>query len=83
MAKPTGNYIRVTIHVADGEAVMGEIDSLPGPSDMFVRLRNPRRRDNKPATWLSQDVHTVVFSAAHITYIEVHDDTQAIGWVIP
>jgi hypothetical protein len=81
MAKPTGNFIRVTVHVVDGEPFLADMDGLPGPTDTFVRLRNPLTRDNKSLTWLSQGVHTIVYSAAQITFFEVHDDTEAIGWV--
>ena len=81
MAKPTENYICVIVHVVDGEPIMAEMDGLPGPTDTFVRLRNPRSRDNKPAIWLSPNARSLVYSASYITFIEVIDDTEAIGWV--
>jgi hypothetical protein len=81
MAKPTANSIRVTVHVVDGEAFTADIDDLPGPRDTFVRFRNLRGRDDKPPTWLSKTARSVIYSATHITFIEVHDSTEAIGWV--
>jgi hypothetical protein len=77
MAKSAENTIRVTVHIRDGEPFLADMDGLPGPTDTFVRLRNLFSRDKKPATWLSQNVRTIVYSAAQITFIEVHDDTES------
>ncbi len=81
MGKPTGDYIRVTVHVLDGEPFTAEIAGLPGPTDTFVRLRNPRARDDKPLNWVAPNVQTVVYSAARITFIEVQG-SEANGWVV-
>jgi hypothetical protein len=77
MANPTGSPIRVTVHVVDGEPFMAEILALPGPRDTFVLFRNPRLRDGKVPSWLSPRVHSIVYSASQITFIELHDDTAA------
>ena len=83
MGKPIGDYIQVTVHVLDSEPFMAQIDGLPGPADTFVQLRNPRTRDNKPVTWLSPNVQTVIYSAARITFIEVHGGEAATGsWIV-
>lgn len=84
MGNPIGAYIQVTVHVLDGEPFMAQIDGLPGRTDTFVQLRNPQTRDNKPVTWLGPNVHTVIYSAARITFIEVHGGEAAAGsWIVP
>jgi hypothetical protein len=81
MAKSADNYIRVTVHIRDGQPFIADMDGSPGPTDTFVRLRNVLSRDYKTTTWLSQGVRTVLYSAAQITFIEVHDDTEPEGFV--
>jgi hypothetical protein len=67
---------RVIVHVVDGEAFFADMVGLPGPTDSFIHFRNVMGRDNKPPAWLTRGARTVIFSAAHITFIEVFDDTE-------
>jgi hypothetical protein len=66
----------VTVHVVDGEAFTADMVGLPGPTDTFIQFRNILGRDNKPPAWLSRGARTVIFCVAHITFIEVFDDTK-------
>ena len=68
---------RVIVHVVDGESFTADMVGLPGPTDSFIQFRNIMGRDNKPPAWLTRGARTVIFSAAHITFIEVFDDTEA------
>ena len=59
------------VHLANEEAVMGDVDDLPGVSDQWVKVMNPRRKDNKDLTSLASQVTTVLYPMWRINYIEV------------
>ena len=61
----------VIVHVQNEDPVVGEMDSLPGPSDVTVTLKNPRRRDGKDLPYLDPSVTTVVWPMTRINFIEV------------
>lgn len=63
--------ILVIVHVAGEEAVVGELDNLPGPTDTTLLVKKVRRRDGKPVHYLAPGVETVVWPMDRLTFIEV------------
>jgi hypothetical protein len=61
----------VLIHIQSEDAVMGEIDALPSPTDTILTIRNPRRRDGKDITYIDASVTTVLWPIARINFIEI------------
>ncbi len=61
----------VLIHIQNEDPVLGEVDSLPAPTDMMVLIKNPRRRDGKDLHYLEANVSTVIWPVARINFIEV------------
>ena len=61
----------VLIHVTGEEAIMAEMDELPGPQDLNVVIENPRRRDGKDLHYILPEVTTVVWPMNRISFIEV------------
>lgn len=61
----------VIVHVAGEEAVVGELDNLPGPTDTTLLVRKVRRRDGKPLHYLAPGVETVVWPMDRLTFIEL------------
>lgn len=61
----------VIIHLQNEDPVVGEIDQLPGVSDLLVTVKNPRRRDGKDLTYLDTSVTTVIWPISRISFIEV------------
>ncbi len=61
----------VLIHVAGEEAIMAEMDELPGPQDLNIVIENPRRRDGKDLHYILPEVTIVVWPMSRIAFIEV------------
>lgn len=61
----------VIVHVAGEEAVVGELDNLPGPTDTTLLVKKVRRRDGKPLHYLAPGVETVIWPMDRLTFIEV------------
>ena len=76
--------IPVLVHISGEDAVRGEIDGLPAPTDNSVIINNPRKRDGKDLRYLLDNVVTVLYPMHRITFIEVlpsHDEEQLIGFI--
>jgi hypothetical protein len=56
------------------DPIMCELDSMPEPSDVYVRIRNPRKRDGKPLELLAEDATSFLYPWFRITFIELFDD---------
>lgn len=69
------------IHVANEDPVVMEVDEMPGPTDLWIKGTNPRRKDNKDLHYLLPDVTTIIFPNWRINFIEVmpsRDDEEII-----
>jgi hypothetical protein len=76
--------VTVIIHVSNEDPVMGEIESLPGPTDNIIALKNPRRKDGKDLKTLEANVSIVLYPIAKLNYIEVvssESDEEIITFV--
>jgi hypothetical protein len=74
----------VLVHISGEEAVVGEIDELPAPTDVTITVSNPRRRDGKDLPYLEGNVVTVVWPMHRINFIEIlptAEEEQLIGFV--
>ncbi len=74
----------VLLHLTGEDAVVGEIDQLPSPTDASVTVNNPRRRDGKDLPYVQSNVVTVIFPLHRITFIEVMptaEEEKLIGFV--
>jgi hypothetical protein len=63
--------VSVLVHLISEEAVQGEMDSLPSPTDNFITVVNPRRRDGKDIIYLQGNVSTVMWTIHRIAFIEI------------
>jgi hypothetical protein len=68
--------IRAILHVVGEESVLGEIEAMPNPSDNFVVVTNPRRKDGKPLPTVNEDVSSVVFPWTRIAFIELFEESS-------
>jgi hypothetical protein len=76
--------VTVIIHVSNEDPVMGEIESLPGPTDNIIALKNPRRKDGKDLKTIEANVSIVLYPIAKLNYIEVvasESDEEIITFV--
>lgn len=61
----------VIIHMMNEDPVLGELDSLPTPSDTIVTLKNPRQKDGKDLRNLESNVTIAIWPMVRISFIEV------------
>ncbi len=61
----------VIVHISNEDPVMGEIDTLPGPGDSLVILKNPRRKDGRDLNYLEANVSIVLYPVVKVNFIEV------------
>lgn len=61
----------IYVHVADGEAIMAEVEDLPNPTDQYIKLTNPRKRDGKDFSYLMEEVTQILVPWWRISYIEI------------
>lgn len=74
----------VLIHIQNEEAVVGEIEDLPSPTDTNISVQNPRKRDGKDLPFLQTEVTSVIWPWTRINFIEVlpsGEDDEIIGFV--
>ncbi len=74
----------VLVHISNEEPIVGELDELPAPADVSVRLQNPRKRDGKDVVYLQSDVTTLIVPWTKINFLEVLPsaaEDEIIGFV--
>ena len=74
----------ILLHISGEEAVLGEIDDLPGPQDTSITVNNPRRKDDKDLPFLHETVTSVVWPMHRVFFIEIlptKEDEDLIGFV--
>lgn len=69
--------IRVILHVPGEEAIRCELESMPEPTDNFVMVTNPRRKDGKPIPTMDEDVTSVAYPWSRISFIEFFEETTS------
>jgi hypothetical protein len=76
--------ISVLLHLSGEDAVVGEIEELPGATDTTITLNNPRRRDDKELPYLAETVVSVIWPMHRVTFIEIlptREEEELIGFV--
>ncbi len=76
--------ITIILHIQNEEAVVGEVDELPGSTDNIISVINPRRIDGKDLHYLSENVVNVVWPLHRVTFIEImpsKEEEEIFGFV--
>jgi len=74
----------IVIHLQNEEAVVGEVEELPKPTDSLIAVNNPRRMDGRELTYLEENVVTVIWPIHRLNFIEIlptKEDEEIIGFV--
>lgn len=61
----------IILHINNEEAVVGEVEALPTPTDTNITVKNPRRRGDKELPYLEASVSLVIWPMHRLNYIEV------------
>ena len=77
--------ISIILHIANEEPIAGEIDEMPTPGDTVLIVKNPRRRDGKDLSYISEsEVTSVIWPWNNINFLEIlpsDEEDEIIGFV--
>jgi hypothetical protein len=74
----------VLIHVLNEEAVVGEIERTPEPSDQVLIVRNVRMRDGRDVPYLLPESAVVIYPWARIHCVEIitgEDEEEIVSFI--
>ena len=66
--------MKAILHISGEESILCEIETMPQPTDNFVVVFNPTRKDGKPIPTLESNVTSVIFPWTRVTYIELFEE---------
>ena len=61
----------VLIHVLNEEAIVGEVDRIPEPTDQVLIVSNVRLRDGRDVSYIDPETSKVVFPWTRIHCVEI------------
>lgn len=76
--------ISVVVHIANEDAIVCELDEVPGAAAQYIHLQNPRRRDGKDLHYLDEEVTSILVPWHRINFIQLLPSAEAeeiIGFV--
>lgn len=74
--------VTVIVHITNEEAILGEIEELPTPSDQFITVRNPTRKDGKDLHYLEDEATTMIIPWHRINFVEIVPSAEDLEDVI-
>ena len=66
--------MKAIMHVHGEESILCEIETMPQPSDNFVVVYNPTRKDGKKIATLEDNATSVIFPWTRVAYIELFEE---------
>ena len=76
--------VTIIVHIANEDAIVCEVDETPQPTDLFITMQNPRRRDGKDIHYLDEDVTSMIVPWHRINFVQLLPSADAediIGFV--
>ena len=61
----------VFVHLAEQEIIMGDVETLPNPSDQFIILHNPLQLDGKRLSFVEEGVKTIWVPWHQILFVQL------------
>ncbi|HET92301.1 MAG TPA: hypothetical protein ENN99_16405 [Chloroflexi bacterium] len=61
----------ILIHILNEEAVVGEIDELPSPTDQLLIVSNVRYRDGRDVSYVLPETNVVIYPWYRVHCIEI------------
>ncbi len=61
----------ILIHILNEEAVVGEIEELPQPTDQVLIVNNVRYRDGRDVTYVLPETDIVIYPWQRIHCVEI------------
>ena len=61
----------VIIHLVNEDPILADMEELPTASATCVMFTNPRKRDGKPAVWVTPGATSFIYAMTRINFIEI------------
>jgi len=61
----------IIVHIANEDAIVCEVEKVPDPTDQFLLIHNPRRRDGKDVHYLDEDVTSILVPWHRINFVQL------------
>jgi hypothetical protein len=71
--------LSAVVHIHGEDAFLADLDDLPNPIHNYVLMRNIRKKDGKPLTYVSDGATAFMYSWDRITFIELMGEVSANG----
>ncbi len=74
----------LVVHLANEDAVVGEVEDLPEPTAQYIVLTSPRLRDGRDVTYLLPETNIVMYPWIRVHSIEVlptENDEQIVTFI--
>jgi hypothetical protein len=68
--------MRVVLHLHNEDPFIADLEALPDPSASYVRVTNPRKRDGKSISTLTDGATTFLYPWTRITFLEILEDNE-------
>jgi hypothetical protein len=78
--EPEGEHtimaMTVILHFSGEDAIVGDMEELPAPTQQYIIIRNPRRRDGKRVGNIEAEAKAVLYPLSRITYVELMSEVE-------
>ena len=74
----------VLIHILNEEAVVGEVERMPEPTDQVLIVHNVRYRDGRDVSYVLPETDTVIYPWQRVHCVEVlpsEDEEEVVSFV--
>ncbi len=61
----------VIVHLFNEDPFVAEVEKLPDPSDAFIEVFNPRRKDGKDLLYITRGAERFLFPWHRISLVEI------------
>jgi hypothetical protein len=65
------------VHLQGEDAILADLDDLPDPNHNYVVLRNIRKKDGKPLSYVAEGATAFLYSWNRISFIEMMGDVPS------
>ena len=71
------------VHIHGEDAILADLDELPDPSHHYILLRNVRKKDGKPLSYIADEATAFLYSWHKISFIEMLGDVVSASKAEP
>ena len=67
------------VHLQGEDAILADLDELPDPNHNYIVLRNIRKKDGKPLSYVAEGATAFLYSWNRISFIEMMGEVPTLA----